>query len=57
MVGGRKKINKNSSENYQLIGHFQSFFFFFFFFNFRAFFFFLISSEKTVELVRSVLNL
>ena len=30
-VGGTKKINKKSSENDQLTGHFQSFFFFFFF--------------------------
>ena len=31
-VGGTKKINKKSSENDQITGHFQSFFFFFFFF-------------------------
>ena len=38
--GRRKKINKKSSENDQLTGHFQSFFFFFFQFFFFFFFFF-----------------
>ena len=48
-VGGTKKINKKSSENDQLTGHFQSFFFFL-----RAFFFFSFFniSRKTVKLVR-----
>ena len=53
-VGGQKKINKKSSENDQLTGHFQSFFFFFFFF-------FLISPEKNSNtskvIQQSVLNL
>ena len=40
-----KKINKKSSENDQLTGHFQSLFFFFVIF--RAFFFFNISRKNS----------